>query len=80
MTFKEELEKIRAQIHFKENSIPSIHAGQLTDETITSIINLVDKELPTKERPNSIRGERFILGYNKAISDMRAKLREEKTS
>ncbi|HRF69909.1 MAG TPA: hypothetical protein PKV66_00600 [Candidatus Pelethenecus sp.] len=39
---KEELENLKAQIHFKENGIPSIHAGYLTDETITSIINLVE--------------------------------------
>ena len=77
---KEELENLKAQIHFKENGIPSIHAGYLTDETITSIINLVDKEVPEHKH---IKVPYYLVelqkayenGYNQAVDDMRAKLK-----
>jgi len=72
---KEELENLKAQIHFKENGIPSIHAGYLTDETITSIINLVDRELPKKIEPTSDEFLAYNHGFNNAIDQVRAIIR-----
>jgi len=83
---KEELENLKAQIHFKENGIPSIHAGYLTDETITSIINLVDKEIIGEDELHS-NGKKLVNpwscddcgqdepGYVR--NELRAKMREK---
>ena len=41
MSTKDEIDKIQVSIHFKENSIPSIHAGKLTDESKAKIQALI---------------------------------------
>lgn len=91
MSFQEELEKLVLEIYFT-----GFQVGQYTqpsDETLekrlndslTSIINLVDKELPSKRKDTSAedlragtfrRGDdKYTSGYNQAIDDMRAKLK-----
>ena len=75
MTFKDELEKI--QIQFETYLMTTGIDGINRDQALTSIINLVDKELPTKYKNRSIDPESRAAkdGYNQAIDDMRAIIR-----
>lgn len=38
------LRDMRVEIHFKENSIPSIHAGKLTEKSISELEALIAQE------------------------------------
>ena len=87
MNFQDELEKL-----IIDNAILGVDSGQAyfvdLDQAVTSIINLVDRELPKKMNrafnPNSIDMEiekaRAMeqIGYNQAIDDMRAIIRSNK--
>lgn len=94
MTFKEELEKLIKENFYDDHENCDDSCGKKADytELITSIINLVDKELPEmKDRvePKDIdmglgEGEHakvaifsYRNGYNKCIEDMRNKLKEK---
>lgn len=41
--YSSELDSMRVQIHFKENSIPSVHAGPLTDESKAQLLALLQR-------------------------------------
>jgi hypothetical protein len=45
-SLREQLQAIKwAQIHFKQDSIPSVHSGPLTDKTIDELLALFTTEL-----------------------------------
>lgn len=71
MTFREQLEQLDVEFL---HGVPV----KLPPATITSIINLVDKELPEKKSDDWRVGEykEWGDGYNKAIDDMRAIIRK----
>lgn len=92
MSFKDELEKILLKTTpcgCDESTIICIDCQDLINEAITSIIDLVDKELP-KRKEKTFHGliEKGTIQYahlsgmkdgcNQAIDDMRSKLREGK--
>lgn len=100
MSFKDELEKILAEFGRKCSPVATLRnvdnplvRREHIESATTSIINLVDKELPTSKLtmsdamwdfPDGMEGQmqRAKLveneGYNQAIDDMRAKLKEDK--
>lgn len=45
-----QLEELLVQIHFKENSIPSVHAGLLTDESKSQILAFIASEREQAEK------------------------------
>ena len=49
------LGEMNVQIHFKENGIPSIHAGKLTDESKAKIQALITEATVEQENKNRTR-------------------------
>lgn len=86
-TFKDELEKIvedcMSQIILAFGADDKSQILTIKNKAITSIINLVDKEVPEKitDNPNDpfwqdeMSSNAKMTGYNQAIDDMRAKLK-----
>lgn len=82
MSFQEELRQILLPQYTDGKGV--VYSKRL-DQALTSIINLVDKELPSKRKDTSAedlragtfrRGDdKYTSGYNQAIDDMRAKLK-----
>lgn len=89
MSFKKELEEIiETLVSLTKDGLTlldydgeKVTATEPKDQALTSIINLVDKELPEKKRDFPYPGENIQAashaGYNQAIDDMRNKLRGE---
>lgn len=86
MSFIDELAKLIYGDWITYDDIAQGKVAETDTELITSIINLVDKELPKKEYPSGGKKtfddtrpfDSYGIGYNQAISDMRAKLRGDK--
>lgn len=96
MSFKDELEEILRRTAKYDRAVDGDYmAAHFENKALTSIINLVDKELPKKRA--TLNKENYFLaegtfiteigggiyraedwGYNQAIDDMRAKLKEDK--
>lgn len=70
-SFKEELEQILKGYHDRLLMTETAYDIKQRNTALTSIINLVDKELP-KHKGIETGG---WIGYNKAIDDMRAIIR-----
>ena len=78
------VDELWIQIYFKENSIPSIHAGQMTEESKQQLHSLLISKLPEKKPTNSAFEERRLStpesvqnsAYNSAIDDMRKSIDE----
>lgn len=73
------VDELWIQIYFKENSIPSIHAGQMTEESKQQLHSLLISKLPEKMvRSEVFEGESdgTIEAYNSAIDDMRKSIDE----
>lgn len=80
-SFKEELEKILERFMYSYTHLDDPYDLK---QALTSIINLVDKELPKEKMLPSEHGdyplknasEDYCLGFNQAIANMRAIIRK----
>jgi hypothetical protein len=83
MSFKDEAEKtiFKAIYGDLDEHSPAEAEHKFVSQLVTSIINLVDKELPKtiKKVPHSETQKKLLHyaeGYNQAIDDMRAIIRK----
>lgn len=72
MSFQEELRQILLPQYTDGKGV--VYSKRL-DQALTSIINLVDKELPKKIEPTSDEFLAYNHGFNNAVDQMRAKLK-----
>ena len=70
------LDDIWAEIHYSEDSIPSIRAGYLTDDTRQEILQWTADLLPDKRLDKYGYSENeYDVGFNSAIQLIENKLR-----
>lgn len=82
MSFQEELEQIlRSEFYVNEHDdcddscSKKWYSNEAFKRALTSITNLVDKELPKKIEPTSDEFLAYNHGFNNAVDQMRAKLK-----
>lgn len=74
--FEKVLDDLDVQIHFKENSIPSIHAGKLTEESkqaiLTALATEIEGVIPDEKVGTVAVGLNSVeIGYNIAVEDFK---------
>lgn len=71
--YSSELDSMRVQIHFKENSIPSVHAGLLTDESkaqLLALLQRVEVEGRIDELQRLKTGRHYGKDYQESLDEL----------
>jgi hypothetical protein len=64
------LDDIWIQIHFKENGIPDIHAGPMTEESKQQIKDMIDGILFESDEPGSPKSLRSEADILEGLADL----------